>query len=124
MRSYAFLLQTSETAFESVAAYSIVQKTWLEHIACIFSIETFYREGGGIRFTPKDCYPSIRTLGIIIRNIDFVLKFISSVTTGKKNLIDIFNESFAKMRNMLRVVYCVKSLDMLCATYFHPPTHT
>jgi len=88
----------------------------------MLSIETFYPEVGGIIFTPKHCCPSIRTLDIIILDIDFVLKFIASVTTSMKNLVGVLDQIFAKMSNMLTVVCCVKSLDPFCATYSHPPT--
>jgi len=69
----------------------------------VLSIETFYPEVGGIVFTPQHCYPCIRTLDIIILDIDFVLKFIASVTTGMKNFVGVLDQTFAKMSNMLTV---------------------
>ena len=73
---------------------------------------------------PKHCCPSIRTLDIIILNIAFVFKFIASVTTGMNNVVDVLDQTFAKINNMFTVVCCVKRLDLFCTTYSHPPTLT
>lgn len=52
-----------------------------------------------------------------------MLEFIASVT-GMKNLVDVLDQTFAKMSNMLTVLCRVKRLDLFCATYSRPPTLT